>query len=61
MRPNRYPYSKPQWEIEYANVYWDSSNEPLATFVTYVNRITGEVNETAKAVNCKWQTDNDRL
>ena len=43
MRPKRYPYTKPQWEIEYANVYWDSSNEPLATFVTYVNRITGEV------------------
>ena len=43
MRPNRYPYSKPQWETEYANVYWDSSNEPLATFVTHINKITGEV------------------
>ena len=43
MRPKRYPYTKPQWEKEYANVYWDSSNEPLATFVTHVNRITGEV------------------
>ena len=27
MRPN----SKPQWETEYANVYWESSDEPLAT------------------------------
>ena len=43
MRPKRYPYSKPQCEIEYANVYWDSSNEPYVTFVTYVNRVTGEV------------------
>ena len=43
MRPKRYPYSKPQWEIEYANVYWGSSDEPLSTFVTYDNRITGEV------------------
>ena len=43
MRPKRYPYTKPQWEKEYASVYWDSSNEPLATFVTHVNRITGEV------------------
>ena len=49
MRPKRYPYSKPQWEKEYANVYWDSSDEPLAifeplaTFVTRVNRVTGEV------------------
>ena len=43
MRPKRYPYTKPQWEKEYANVYWDSSNEPLATFVTRVNRITCEV------------------
>ena len=43
MRPKRYPYTKPQWEKEYANVYWDSSDEPLATFVTYVNKITGEV------------------
>lgn len=43
MRPKRYPYSKPQQEKEYSNVYRDSSNEPLATFVTYVNRITGEI------------------
>ena len=43
MRPNRYPYTKPQWETEYANGYWDSSDEPLATFVIRVNRITGEV------------------
>ena len=43
MRPKRYPYNKPQWEEECANVYWDSSDEPLATFVTYVNRLTGEV------------------
>ena len=43
MRPKRYPYSKSQWEKEYANVYWDSSNEPLATFVTHINRLTGEV------------------
>ena len=43
MKPKRYPYTKPQWEIEYANVYWGSSNEPLATFVIRVNRITGKV------------------
>ena len=43
MRQKRYPYSKQQWETEYANVYLDSSNEPLATFVTNVNKITGEV------------------
>ena len=43
MRPKRYPYTKPQWEKEYTNVYWDSSNEPLATFVTHVNRLTGEI------------------
>ena len=43
MRPKRYPYTKPQWETEYANVYWDSSNEPLATFVTHINKMTGEV------------------
>ena len=43
MRPKRYPYTKPQWEAKYTNVYWDSFNEQLATFVTYVNRITGEV------------------
>ena len=43
MRPKRYPYTKPQWEKEYIGVYWDSSNEPLATFVTYVNRVTGEI------------------
>ena len=43
MRPKRYPYTKPQCEAEYANVYWELSDEPLATFVTHVNRITGEV------------------
>ena len=43
MRPNRYPYTKPQREKEYANVYWDSSNEPYATFVTNVYRLAGEV------------------
>ena len=43
MSPKRYPYTKPQWGTEYANVYWDSSDVPLATFVTNVNRITGEV------------------
>ena len=43
MRPKRYPYSKPQWEKQYANVYWDLSDEPLATFVTYTNRLTGGV------------------
>ena len=43
MRPKRYPYTKPQWEKEYANVYLGSSDVPLATFVTHVNRITGEV------------------
>lgn len=43
MRPKRNQNTKPQWEKEYANVYWDSSNESLATFVTHVNRITGEV------------------
>lgn len=43
MRPKRYPYSKPQWEREYANVYCGLSDEPLATFVTYVNRLTGKV------------------
>ena len=43
MRPKRYPYSKPQWEKECTNVYWDSPSEPVATFVTYVNRVTGEV------------------
>ena len=37
------PKSKPQWETEYANVYCDSSDVPLATFVTHVNRLTGEV------------------
>ena len=63
MRPKRYPYTKPQWEKEYANVYWDSSNEPLATFVTHINRLTGEVksNETAEAINCEWQTNDNRL
>lgn len=43
MRPKRYPYSKPQWEKEYANVYWELSDETVATFVTYVNRVTGEI------------------
>ena len=43
MRPKRYPYTKPQWEKEYVNVYCGSSNEPYATFVIYVNKITGEV------------------
>lgn len=43
MRPKRYPYSKSQWEKEYANAYCDSSDVPLATFVTHVNKITGEV------------------
>lgn len=55
MRPKRHPYSKPQWEKEYANVYCDSSNEPYAILVTYANRITGEVklDEATKAINCK--------
>ena len=43
MRPKRYPYSKPQWKKQYANVYRDSSDEPVDTFVIYVNRVTGEV------------------
>ena len=43
MKPKRYPYSKPQWEKECTNVYCDSPSEPVATFVTYVNRVTGEV------------------
>ncbi len=43
MRPKRYPYSKPQWETEYAKVYWGLSNEPCGTFITYVNRVTGEI------------------
>ena len=43
MRPNRYPYTKPQWEKEYIGVYRDSSNEPYATFVTNFYRLTGEI------------------
>ena len=43
MRPKRYPYSKPQWEKEYIGVCWEPSDEPVATFVTYVNRVTGEI------------------
>ena len=43
MRPKRYPYSKPQWEKEVSNVYADGYPEPLATFVTHINRVTGEV------------------
>ena len=43
MIPKRYPYSEPQCEKQYANVYWDLSDEPLATFVTYTNRLTGGV------------------
>ena len=43
MRPKRYPYSEPQWEKEYIAVYRDSSDEPVDTFVIYVNRVTGEV------------------
>ena len=43
MRSKRYPYSKPQWEKKVSNLHWELSDEPLATFVTYVNRITGEI------------------
>ena len=43
MRPKRYPYSKPQWEEKVSYLYWELSDEPLATFVTYINRLTGEV------------------
>lgn len=47
MRPKRYPYTKSQWEKEVSNVYYDwSSDEPIAQFVTYINKITGEINET---------------
>jgi hypothetical protein len=34
---------KQKWEKEYANVYWELSDEPVATFVTHINRLTGEV------------------
>ena len=43
MRPKRYPYTKPQWEKKVTNVYAGGYPEPYATFVTYTNRITGEV------------------
>ena len=43
MRPKRYPYSKPQWEEKVSYLYWELSDEPVTTFVTYVNRLTGEV------------------
>ncbi|UWM91869.1 hypothetical protein [Streptococcus parauberis] len=47
MRPKRYPYTKPQWEIEYTGVYtWN--NEPYATLVTHINRLTGEVRQCHK-------------
>ncbi len=42
MRPKRYPYTKPQLEREYTNIYCDLSNEPYATLVTHINRLTGE-------------------
>ena len=43
MRQKRYPYSKPQWETEYAKVYCGLYNEQYVTFTTYVNRVTGEI------------------
>lgn len=44
MRPRKYPYSNPQWEKQVNNVYCDSSSEkPIAQFVTYINKLTGEI------------------
>lgn len=43
MRPKRYTYSKPQLERKVSNLHWELSDEPLATFVTHINILTGEV------------------
>ncbi|AIG51038.1 Uncharacterised protein [Streptococcus pyogenes] len=44
MRPNKYPYSKPQWEKEVSNIYVDNGYTiPYTTLVHYINRLTGEV------------------
>ena len=43
MIPKRYKYSEPQWDKKVSYLYCDSSDEPVTTFVTYVNRVTGEI------------------
>ena len=43
MIPKRYPYSKPQREKEVSNVYAGGYQEPYATLVKHIDRITGEI------------------